>query len=318
MNDKQINFQKKTGIFLMITGAVLFTIPLQAQRSMPMSFSTIIIFLALGSIFVFIGGYINYRSRQYAAKNLAEKITSEHGEHDLLYLRPFTTDSTLNKSLHGANITTFYQNLQSSIEEDLFKVLEPFGNLIAIGKPGEKLPVPGAVRIYADEDWQNVVIDKMKKSQLVITHAGDGEGFNWEIKQAFEIVDPKKLLIFIPQMSKKKYEVFRQSALNNVGVSLPDKSVIKKAKAYMEMGFVRFTEEKTPYFLPLYAPLFRVNPYAPYRARFMYSLKPLFNEFGIKWQLPLFIKMYVVVLVFFGTAILLIIVLLILSSLGKI
>jgi hypothetical protein len=125
-----------------------------------------LIFLVLGSVLVFVGGYLNYRSKQHAAKNLAEKMATEHGEHDLLYLRPFTTDSTLNKSLKGAHVTTVYQNFQSTPEEDPFKALALIGNLITIGKPGEKLPVPGAVRIYADEDWQGIITDKMKTYRM--------------------------------------------------------------------------------------------------------------------------------------------------------
>ena len=318
MNTKQINFQKKAGIVLIVAGAVLFALPSQAYRISPMSLSTNVILRVLGSVLVLVGGYLHYRSKQHAAKNLAAKIASEHGEHDLLYLRPFTADTTLNKSLKGANIATVYQNFQSTPEEDLFKALAPIGNLIAIGKPGEKLPLPGAVRVYADEDWQAVITDKMKKSQLVILCAGDGEGFNWELQQAFKIVDPKKLLILIPQMSKKKYEQFRQVALENLGVTLLDRAEIKKTKAFGRMGFVRFTEAKTPYFLPLHAPLFRVNPYAQFQARFTYALKPLFEELGIEWPLPPFRKMYIVVLTFFGVFVLLIIVLLILSALGKI
>ncbi len=321
MTTKQISFQKKAAIALIISGAVLFALPLQTsivKNSISISFSTGILLSAIGAVLVAVGGRLHYRAKQYAAKNFAEKITTRNSDNDLLFLRPFSADSTLSKTLKGPNTVTVMQNIQSTVEEDLYKVFEPFGNLIAIGKPGERLPVPGAVRTYADADWKDVVTDKMKKSRLVIIEGGEGEGFNWELQQAFKIVNPKKLLIFIPQMSKKSYEKFRHLALENISVELPDRGSIKKMKAYGAIGFVRFTENRTPEFLPLTAPIFRVNPYKPFYARFYYALKPLFEEYGIEWKTPPFIKAYVVVLVVLGALILMIIVLAILSAFGKI
>lgn len=185
--------------------------------------------------------------------------------------------------------------------------------LLQLGKPGERLPVPGAIRTYADVEWREVVEKKMKKSQFVIIEAGEGEGLNWELQQAFSIVEPKKLLLFIPQMSKKSYNKFRQLVLENFDVSLPDRESIKKTKAFGGMGFVRFMENETLEFLPLTAPVFRVNPYNPLHARFQYALKPLFEEYGIEWQMPPFIKTYVVILSILGTLFLMIAILVIFS-----
>jgi hypothetical protein len=321
MTTKQISFQRKAAIALIISGGVLFALPLQAsivKNSISISFSTGIMLSAIGTVLVGVGSRLHYRAKQYAAKNFAEKIATRNSDNDLLFLRPFSADSTLNKTFKGPNTATVMQNLQSTVEEDLYKVFAPFGNLVAVGKPGEKLPVPGAVRTYADADWKDVVTDKMKKSQLVIIEAGEGEGFNWELQQAFKIVNPKKLLIFIPQMSKKSYDKFGHLALENIAVELPDRGSIKKMKAYGAMGFVRFTENRTPEFLPLTAPIFRVNPYKPFYARFYYALKPLFEEHAMQWKTPPFIKAYVVALAVFGAFILMIIVLAILSAFGKI
>ena len=321
MTTKQITFQKKAAKALLFIGSVLFALPLQTsivKNSISISFSTGILLSATGAALVSIGGRLHYRAKQYAAKNLAETITTRNSDNDLLFLRPFSADTTLSKTLKGASTATVWQNIQSSVEEDLYKVFEPFGNLIAIGKPGEKLPVPGAARTYAGADWKDVVTDKMTTSRLIIIEGGEGEGLKWELQEAFKIVNPKKLLIFIPQMSKKNYEKFRRLVLENVAVELPDRGSIKKMKAYGEIGFVRFTENKIPEFLPSRAPLFRVNPYNPFYARFYYALKPLFEEYGIEWKPPPFIKAYVVVLAFFGAFILMIIVLAILYAFGKI
>ena len=44
---------------------------------------------------------------------------------------------------------------------------------MAIGKPDEKLPTPGAARLYAsDSNWKKVITDQMERANLVIFHVG--------------------------------------------------------------------------------------------------------------------------------------------------
>lgn len=315
MTEKQINRQKKIAIALIFLGLGLVAASKQVQTSIPMSISTKLIIGALGVLISFVGGRYYYRARQHASKNIAEKITNENSEYDILFLRPFSTDITIDQSVKGSHPMPGFHYLQSTPEEDLFKALEPLGNLIAIGKPGEKLPVPGALRIYANDEWMNVIIDKMEKSRLVIMQAGNGEGFNWELQQAFKIVNPKKLLIFIFQMSKKNYEQFRQLLLQNTSVLLPEKLPYIKKLGFFPAGFFRFNEDKTPYFLSLYSPLLRVNQYAPWYARFMYALKPLFDEANVPWKQPPIVKAYGVAFSILGIIILLLIALAIFSTL---
>lgn len=94
-------------------------------------------------------------------------------------------------------------------EEQLGEVLRPFGDLVAIGKPGETLPTPGAARLYAsDAEWKKVVIDQMQTARLVVIRAGTSEGLLWELKQAVQVMNPEKLLILILKMRKKHYEAF--------------------------------------------------------------------------------------------------------------
>jgi hypothetical protein len=98
-------------------------------------------------------------------------------------------------------------------EEQLGEVLHPFGDLVAIGKPGETLPTPGAARLYAsDAEWKKVVTDQMQTARLVVIRAGTNEGLLWELKQAVQVRNPKKLLILILVMGKKDYESFRKEA----------------------------------------------------------------------------------------------------------
>jgi hypothetical protein len=53
-------------------------------------------------------------------------------------------------------------------EEQLAKALREIGPVVAIGKPGERLPRLGANRIYVrDEDWQEQVLSWFARAALV-------------------------------------------------------------------------------------------------------------------------------------------------------
>ena len=61
-------------------------------------------------------------------------------------------------------------------EEPLADELGPIGDFVAIGQPGEELPTPGAMRIYAsDAEWKEIVKAQMRIARLVIMRAGIGE-----------------------------------------------------------------------------------------------------------------------------------------------
>ncbi len=72
-------------------------------------------------------------------------------------------------------------------------MLRPFGDLVAIGQPGEGLTKPGAARIYAsDEEWKDAVKRQMQAAQLVVIRAGAGENILWELKKAVETGPPRE------------------------------------------------------------------------------------------------------------------------------
>ena len=110
-------------------------------------------------------------------------------------------------------------------EEQLGEVLQPFGDLVAIGKPGETLPTPGAARLYAsDAEWKKVVTDQMQTARLVVIRAGTSGGLLWELKEVVQVVNPKKLLILILNMRKKDYESFRKEADQIFNATFPKDS----------------------------------------------------------------------------------------------
>jgi len=190
--------------------------------------------LTLPTILLFAGAFLSWRRRQYAAQASAESIITDAKPH-LLYLRPFRSDYTTRREV-------FRREFETTEEEQLADVLRPFGELVAIGRPGESLPTPGAARIYAsDEEWKDVVERQMQTARLVVIMAAVGENVLWELTQAVGTLEPQKLLILVLEMEAKDYESFRTKANPILGVSLPDPPTVT--------GFIGFAADWKPSFL---------------------------------------------------------------------
>jgi hypothetical protein len=190
----------------------------------------------------------------------------------------------------------------ASEEEQLAEVLQPFGELIAIGRPGESLPTPGAARIYTcDDEWKDVVNRQLHAARLVVIRAAEGENVLWELTQAVKILNPQKLLILLLNMKVRDYESFRTRANSILNVPLPESMRLQRyahvsgffgtplpesmrLQRYGRVsGFIGFAADWKPSFFPLRAPFFRSGSF---NRLFKYALKPVFENFGLEWQAP--------------------------------
>jgi hypothetical protein len=241
------------------------------------------LFQFLVTTLLFVGAFLYWRGRQYADKAVAERVIRD-SKSDVLYLRAFGTDTSISEYMAWAAGGAGLISGGLTVEEQLGEVLEPFGDFVAIGKPGETLPTPGAARLYAsDAEWKNVVIDQMQCARLVVIRAGTSEGLLWELKEAVQVVNPNKLLILILKMQKKHYEGFRKEAEQIFNATFPKIHELKRF--WRVSGFVRFSPNWSPHFLPLRAPFFR-RGYKPYRRLFEYTLRPVFEEYDLEWKPP--------------------------------
>ena len=124
--------------------------------------------LTLPTTLLFAGAFLSWRGRQYAAQASVESLINDAKPH-LLYLRPFRSDYTTGREVFRAEFAT-------TEEEQLADVLRPFGELVAIGRPGEGLPTPGAARIYSsDEKWKEVVKRQLQTARLAVIMAAVGD-----------------------------------------------------------------------------------------------------------------------------------------------
>jgi hypothetical protein len=280
---------KRTGVALIAAGIILNS-ALQASFAFPRwlvflseqdDIVAYIYYAPWALVLIPGGAFLIWRGRQYAAQASAKRIISDSKPH-LLYLRAFRSDpSTAKQTFDALNFVSALLGLQSE-EEQLAEVLQPFGGLIAIGRPGESLPTPGAARIYtSDEEWKDVVKRQIQAAQLVVIRAAAGENVLWELTQAFKILNPQKLLILLLDMKVRDYESFRTKANSILDVPLPELTRLRRY--WLVSGFIGFDAGWKPSFFALRAPFFRGGSF---KRRCKYALKPVFESFGLEWQAP--------------------------------
>jgi hypothetical protein len=73
-----------------------------------------------------------------------------------------------------------------SAEQIVTELVAPLGPVVAIARPGERLPALGAARISTDE-WKDRVIRLMECARLVVLQVGLTPGFLWEMNTALDV-----------------------------------------------------------------------------------------------------------------------------------
>ncbi|MFI6051179.1 hypothetical protein ACIBCO_13955 [Streptomyces violascens] len=132
----------------------------------------------------------------------------------VLYLRSFEDDrrrAGLEESrVRGiGSVFSFLYVSGLTEEEQLTRVLAPVAPVVAVGEPGERLPLAGARRFYLPlDDWQDTVSQLMGKARLVVLTAGLTAGVLWEIGEAARQLPPQRLVVLVP-MDPGEYDTFR-------------------------------------------------------------------------------------------------------------
>jgi hypothetical protein len=271
--------QKLLGIALVILSAIVYGMSGGADSENPISFFLVLL-LGLGGLL------LHFRGRKIAAKARLESTVSPLSQHGntVLYLRSFQSDTSSSFKVLMSGLT--------SEEEQLADVLRPIGELITVGRPGEKLPLPGAARMYAsDSEWQSVVLEHMRSARLVILRAGASHGLFWELNESLTELTPDKFLILILSMKASDYRSFAVEARNNFGLELPPLSANSIWKGMVDLrepsrvqsGFLRFDANWAPEFLPIPFKVVRIG-YNDLRGPMNQALQPVFAGQGVRWR----------------------------------
>lgn len=159
------------------------------------------------------------------SKRLGQPTTEQALKNDprpaVLYLRSFQADRADERRRWLNLLFRSKDGVPLSGEEELTQLMLKIGPVIAIGRPGEKLPQLGAARVYIpDDQWQESVKTYMDQSQLIVIRAGKTAGLKWELQEIIENIDPEKVMVYFP--GRSDFASFREWAKDLFPSSLPD------------------------------------------------------------------------------------------------
>ena len=186
--------------------------------------------IALWSIVsVVLGGALAVVGNMFSPRDVRTIVRDDDRRKPILFLRPFASDQArfwyrLYRRIFWSG--GYFQEVYNSEEilADIFSYVGPF---VALGKPGEFVATPGAARSYVnDDEWQAEIEKWLRKAQVVVFQAGDGESLWLEFQLMIRNCLPHTVLLFIPPQDEdkqrtKRYNQFRVKASSFLAHALP-------------------------------------------------------------------------------------------------
>ncbi|MEU4743767.1 hypothetical protein AB0G02_25340 [Actinosynnema sp. NPDC023658] len=134
------------------------------------------------------------------------------GTRYVLYLRSFRTDTALATppGLPGNPVGALMSRRGLTREEHLIRYFGGFGEVVAIGRPGERAPQLGARRGYVTgPDWQDTVTRLIRDAHLVVLSAAPTPGTVWEFVESLHVIGSPRRLVLLIQDGPADYAAFR-------------------------------------------------------------------------------------------------------------
>ncbi|WP_198659228.1 hypothetical protein [Nocardiopsis sp. FIRDI 009] len=191
----------------------LVTEPGEAVAALPSWLRLVILLVVL----VF-GGLLfgwSYPLLVRGARHRARTITSFEqlaGVRYVLYLRSFALDTQMARptpQAPGFLMGSPFEVPGRTQEEFLIRQVSHLGRVIAVGQPGERLPLLGAQRGYLPlDDWQDTVSALIQGAHVVVMSAAQGPGTVWEFTETLRTLSPIRLVLLV-NCTTEEYDTFR-------------------------------------------------------------------------------------------------------------
>lgn len=208
------------GVVALFSGSVLlkvlFTEPGAGAERVPLWARVLLALLVVG-----VGGVLfalSFPLLVWGRRHHVRTITSFtrlRGERYVLYLRPFALDAAAAAPPPGGPgwlSRTPHEVPGLTVEDALMRPFAPLGRVVAVGEPGERLPLLGAQRGYLPLlDWQNTVSELIQGANVVMMSVAPGRGTVWEFTEALRTLRPDRLVLLIC-CGPDAYDAFRLSA----------------------------------------------------------------------------------------------------------
>jgi TM2 domain-containing membrane protein YozV len=262
----------------------------------------VVLFLALVP-FVYLAGIaiLHLRSSWKYEAPSAEELLRQDPRPPVVYLRSFAIDDEIVSTDVGRYtrlLTKLHYTAMASPEQELAWIMARVGPVVAIGKPGERLPQLGAARLYVDDEhWQDTIDALMTRSALVVVRAGNTPNLWWEIERAMARQRPERVIIVVLGPEARWAEFHRRFTeafgvpRGHTGKSEPPFRglVLRWLFSGRTQGrVIYFDSARTPHQQPLTHPftwsaLF-TNVYSPHGAALRGGMEPVFTALGLPWK----------------------------------
>jgi hypothetical protein len=163
----------------------------------------------VGSIFLLLAIWLPltvflYRRARRRALLPAIELSRRASRPPILYLRSFHDDRITMRARAANGRSLLERVLKIRFEEVVTDHLWRYGPVVAIGRPGERLPPLGAARDYVpDEHWQRKVEELMAAASLIIVVVGRTEGLAWELRKIIELRLVHRIIVLFPPLQVK-------------------------------------------------------------------------------------------------------------------
>jgi hypothetical protein len=167
-------------------------------------------------VLIVVGTWAVIRGRRHLTSVLPGLGALPPGERIVLFLRAFSDDAGFSKvpAFRSARSLLGYGPTPADVrteEDQVARAVAPFGRMVALGSPSDRLPHVGADRSYAsDEHWQSEVLAALDRANLVLLVARPGPSLAWEVEQVVRRNDPARLIILVTR-DQHQYARFRES-----------------------------------------------------------------------------------------------------------
>lgn len=179
----------------------------------------------------------------------ASKLRRVDRRRPILYLRTFKDDGHFQLSRpRGWFPFRLLHHLE--FEDVVATAAGAFGPVVALGRPGEKLPPLGCTREYVEHrDWRGRVETLMEDCAAVILVLGKADGFNWEVRSLIERGYIHKAVVLIPPLTFSQLqarwrgfaEVAESAGVSTLPTQIPAATV---AFAFNATEFPRFVSSE--------------------------------------------------------------------------
>ncbi|MGA5412628.1 hypothetical protein [Streptomyces pseudogriseolus] len=158
------------------------------------------------------GQWLVLRGKQHRAP-VVESFEHLRGRRYLLYLRPFHLDRGMSEpppEAPGRAWRSPFEMPGRTAEDFLLRQFSSLGEVVAVGQPGEELPLLGARRGYLPlDDWQRPVSALLQGAHIVLMSVAPGPGTEWEFTEALRTVAPERLVLMVA-CDAGEYDTFRR------------------------------------------------------------------------------------------------------------